>query len=227
MAPEIMRGHYFDVSADIFSFGMILCELICKKTMDQEFLERTLPSFGVDEASLRQNAENGCDPKLIELALACTNAVGKDRPEWRSILKRLKEVELRGGVTENIGTIKVDVEEEKPTIFDLFNVSTTSVLSTHPVAQQDTSAESQEGSDKLVISNVSSVQPSTNSINNVSTSTTTTMTSSTSSTRPLAHRFSIVKSYTMLKCGVCQKRFSIIPGFTAHLECDGNCSELN
>lgn len=41
MAPEMMKGSLYDNKVDIFSFGIIVCEVLSRTISDPDFLPRT------------------------------------------------------------------------------------------------------------------------------------------------------------------------------------------
>lgn len=47
MAPEMLRGFKYDEKVDIFSFGIILCEIIGRVQADPDFMPRT-SDFGLN-----------------------------------------------------------------------------------------------------------------------------------------------------------------------------------
>lgn len=55
MAPEIAMGETFDCQADIFSFGVLLAEVITAREPNDGFLKRTARDFfSVDVNEIRQ-----------------------------------------------------------------------------------------------------------------------------------------------------------------------------
>ncbi|RKP08957.1 kinase-like domain-containing protein, partial [Thamnocephalis sphaerospora] len=89
MAPEIMLGMEFDTAVDVFSFGVVLCELVCRCTTDAGVFTRAVPGFGIDADTVTDNATEGCPDGLLQLALRCTQALPEDRPCWPEILAEL------------------------------------------------------------------------------------------------------------------------------------------
>ena len=105
MAPEIILGIEFDQSVDVFSFGCILCEILAQKVISEKVFPRVIPGFGINPAEVRSRALKGCPEGFINLAIACTSDRPRDRPSWKDILKRLKEIETVLPV-EHIGVVE-------------------------------------------------------------------------------------------------------------------------
>ena len=93
MSPEILLGNEFDLPTDIYSLGVIFCEILARKLADDHTFRRTPPLFNVDEDEVRRLASPGCPPAFIKLALECMAQVPSQRPTTREILDRLREIE--------------------------------------------------------------------------------------------------------------------------------------
>ncbi|RVE49105.1 hypothetical protein evm_006226 [Chilo suppressalis] len=71
MAPEMMNGNLYDEKVDVFSFGIILCEIIGRISADPDVLPRRA-DFGLNEAAFEAAFCRACPPALHRLAaLAC------------------------------------------------------------------------------------------------------------------------------------------------------------
>jgi LIM domain kinase 1 len=115
MSPEIILCIPFGLQVDIFSFGIILLELVlgivADTTIDPNrptvhpLFERIIPGFGVNEEDIKEAAPPDCPPAFLELALNCAHDDPEKRPTTRDILKRLRgiEFELSAQQTRNIG----------------------------------------------------------------------------------------------------------------------------
>ena len=112
MSPEILLGNEFDLPTDIYSLGVIFCEISSRKLADDNTFKRSAPSFAIDQDEVRSLASPGCPPALIQLCIDCLANESSQRPTTRVILDRLREIEAdvlsRPSEAEDlhVGTIK-------------------------------------------------------------------------------------------------------------------------
>ncbi|TRY94038.1 hypothetical protein DNTS_011952 [Danionella cerebrum] len=69
MAPEMLRGEPYDRKVDVFSFGIVLCEILARIPADPEILPRT-QDYGLDVSAFKALV-TGCPQRLLELAANC------------------------------------------------------------------------------------------------------------------------------------------------------------
>ncbi|XP_041972334.1 LIM domain kinase 1 [Aricia agestis] len=71
MAPEMMNGNVYDEKVDVFSFGIVLCEIIGRVSADPDVLPRRA-DFGLHEAAFVDKFCRDCPEPLYRAAfLAC------------------------------------------------------------------------------------------------------------------------------------------------------------
>lgn len=119
MSPEILLGHEFDLPTDIFSLGVILCEIATRKLASETVFRRTPPTFGIDESEVHRLASDGCPPAFLSLCLDCLAEKPDLRPTTREILDRLRDIELevlaRSAADEvHVGSIKFMTGGKRP-----------------------------------------------------------------------------------------------------------------
>nr|XP_006634797.1 PREDICTED: dual specificity testis-specific protein kinase 2 [Lepisosteus oculatus] len=90
MAPEVLRDEPYDEKADVFSYGIILCEVIARIQADPDYLPRT-ENFGLDYHAF-QHMVGDCPPDFLQLAFNCCNMDPKLRPSFPEIVKVLEEI---------------------------------------------------------------------------------------------------------------------------------------
>lgn len=122
MSPEILLGEEFSLSTDVFSMGIILCEIAARKLADDYTFKRAAPTFAIDEAEVRRllGPSTGCPDGFLQLALECLNVDPKRRPDMLTILERLRGIELEVLSRPNeaddvhVGSIKFMTGSKRP-----------------------------------------------------------------------------------------------------------------
>ncbi|KAK7440044.1 hypothetical protein VKT23_017295 [Stygiomarasmius scandens] len=120
MSPEILLGEEFDLPTDIYSFGIILCEIVSRTLADDRHFKRAAPTFSIDTEEVHKLASPGCPPDLIQLCLDCLSVEPSARPTTRDILERLRiiEAEVLARPSEaddvNVGSIKFMTGQRRP-----------------------------------------------------------------------------------------------------------------
>ncbi|XP_073468105.1 uncharacterized protein [Aquarana catesbeiana] len=91
MAPEVLRGDLYNEKADVFSFGIVLCEIIARIPADPDYLPRT-EDFGLDIKSFRELVEPDCPPAFLQLAFQCCWMAPDSRPSFCEVSQRLEDI---------------------------------------------------------------------------------------------------------------------------------------
>ncbi|XP_028664673.1 dual specificity testis-specific protein kinase 1-like [Erpetoichthys calabaricus] len=93
MAPEMLRGEPYDRKVDVFSFGIVLCEILARIPADPEVLPRT-QDYGLDVASFQEMVSE-CPESVLRLAATCCRVEAFKRPSFTEILEELEEAAER------------------------------------------------------------------------------------------------------------------------------------
>ncbi|XP_071952590.1 dual specificity testis-specific protein kinase 1-like [Antedon mediterranea] len=91
MAPECLRNEFFNEKADIFSYGIILCQVIARIQADPNWLPR-LGNFAVDEEGFKCLSSDDCPHDFLQLAFTCCNMEFEKRPSFEQILGMLNKM---------------------------------------------------------------------------------------------------------------------------------------
>ncbi|GAB6022911.1 hypothetical protein CHUAL_007005 [Chamberlinius hualienensis] len=99
MAPECLKGEWYNEKADVFSYGIILCEVIARIEADPDILPR-LENFGLDAVRFKAMCPD-CPTDLFSLAVKCSAMKYKCRPSFAEIEDLLKKIlnDLRKSLT--------------------------------------------------------------------------------------------------------------------------------
>lgn len=89
MAPEVLRGELYDEKADVFAFGIVLCELIARVPADPDYLPRT-EDFGLDVPAFRALVGGDCPLPFLLLAIHCCSMEPRTRAPFTEITQHLE-----------------------------------------------------------------------------------------------------------------------------------------
>ncbi|XP_063989623.1 serine/threonine-protein kinase TNNI3K-like isoform X2 [Diachasmimorpha longicaudata] len=86
MSPECLKGQWYDHRSDIFSFGIVVCELIGRVPADPDVLPRS-DNFGLDYLAVAEIcAAADPPPAFLQLAFNCCTYEPKSRPLFPEIV---------------------------------------------------------------------------------------------------------------------------------------------
>ncbi|XP_037230285.1 dual specificity testis-specific protein kinase 1 [Falco rusticolus] len=91
MAPEVLRGEIYNEKADVFAYGIILCETIARVPADPDYLPRT-EDFGLDVTTFRTMVEAECPAAFLQLAFHCCSMEPASRPSFLEITQCLEGI---------------------------------------------------------------------------------------------------------------------------------------
>ncbi|KFV67771.1 Dual specificity testis-specific protein kinase 1, partial [Dryobates pubescens] len=91
MAPEVLRGDFYNEKADVFAYGIVLCETIARIPADPDYLPRT-EDFGLDVTTFRTMVEIDCPMTFLHLAFHCCSVDPTSRPSFLEITKCLEDI---------------------------------------------------------------------------------------------------------------------------------------
>ncbi|CDF33041.1 Serine/threonine protein kinase [Chondrus crispus] len=93
MAPELLRQDAFNEKSDVFSFGVILWELVmCEKPWRDEHPMQILYKVGNRGLKLPTPPPEQCGPELRQMIVECFADDPSRRPEFRNIAARLEDM---------------------------------------------------------------------------------------------------------------------------------------
>ncbi|XP_019631429.1 PREDICTED: dual specificity testis-specific protein kinase 2-like [Branchiostoma belcheri] len=90
MAPECLRSQRYNEKADVFSFGIVLCEIIARVPADPDYLPRT-ENFGLDYNAFTDMCGD-CPSAFLQLAFNCCNVDVSLRPSFEELVPQLETV---------------------------------------------------------------------------------------------------------------------------------------
>uniref|UniRef100_A0A6M2DAU3 Putative serine/threonine protein kinase n=2 Tax=Rhipicephalus microplus TaxID=6941 RepID=A0A6M2DAU3_RHIMP len=93
MAPEMMTGKLYDEKVDIFSFGIVLCEIIGRVQADPDYLPRS-NDFGLNSVVFKEKFCASCPEPFYRIAFLCCDVDPEKRPPFELLQKWLEGISL-------------------------------------------------------------------------------------------------------------------------------------
>ncbi|XP_032401850.1 LIM domain kinase 1a isoform X3 [Xiphophorus hellerii] len=94
MAPEMIHGKSYDERVDIFSFGIMLCEIIGRVNADPDYLPRAM-DFGLNISGFLENYyPPNCPPAFFPIAALCCDLDADKRPAFSKLEEWLENLKM-------------------------------------------------------------------------------------------------------------------------------------
>ncbi|XP_075071271.1 LIM domain kinase 2 isoform X2 [Mixophyes fleayi] len=94
MAPEMLNGKQYDEKVDVFSFGIVLCEIIGQVYADPDCLPRTI-DYGLNVRLFWEKfVLKDCPPGFYPLATSCCQVEPDQRPDFLYLQDTLTALSL-------------------------------------------------------------------------------------------------------------------------------------
>ncbi|XP_041348192.1 LIM domain kinase 2-like isoform X2 [Gigantopelta aegis] len=84
MAPEMMTTGIYDENVDIFSYGIVVCEIIARVPADPDYMPRTI-DFGLNIDVFSSRLSPDYPSSFLKLAAMCTQMSPDNRPNFDKI----------------------------------------------------------------------------------------------------------------------------------------------
>eukprot|EP01104_Vermistella_antarctica_P009100 TRINITY_DN2320_c0_g1_i2.p1 TRINITY_DN2320_c0_g1~~TRINITY_DN2320_c0_g1_i2.p1 ORF type:complete len:3638 (+),score=457.03 TRINITY_DN2320_c0_g1_i2:486-11399(+) len=91
--PEVLTWKHYGQAADVYSFGIVLWELVaCSHPFAEfsQFKSDFRKKAAISDGGLRPSIPSDCPPGLKSLMIDCWSGKPTDRPDFREILRRIK-----------------------------------------------------------------------------------------------------------------------------------------
>lgn len=116
MAPEMFLDEDYDESVDIFSFGVVLMELLCCRVANQDGFLVRLPQhkFRISVDEFRDALPASCPPAFARLAEQCVAFEPLERPKADAVVAALEELLAQKALLDAADTAPVELRPFTP-----------------------------------------------------------------------------------------------------------------
>jgi len=92
-APELLLGKAYNEKADVFAFGILLCEVITRGKVNLDRLgKKEFNAYALDLDGLRAKVPKDCPGPFWKLAVCCVNYEPEKRPSMKQVDKMLSAI---------------------------------------------------------------------------------------------------------------------------------------
>ncbi|XP_063679167.1 LIM domain kinase 1-like [Bolinopsis microptera] len=88
-APEMILDKPYNLKVDVFSYGIVMCELIARIKADPDYLPRKIIDWGVDETAYRDLVPFDCPEPFLSVVLQCCCPAPELRPPFSKVCEFL------------------------------------------------------------------------------------------------------------------------------------------
>ncbi|XP_038027921.1 dual specificity testis-specific protein kinase 1 isoform X4 [Anas platyrhynchos] len=113
MAPELLRGEIYNEKADVFAYGIILCETIARVPADPDYLPRT-EDFGLNVTAFHTMVGLDCPAAFLQMAFHCCSMEPTSRPSFLEITQCLEGILQHQLGTEGLGAPLFSTRDSLP-----------------------------------------------------------------------------------------------------------------
>ncbi|EGG17042.1 RasGEF domain-containing protein [Cavenderia fasciculata] len=137
VAPEILLGMSYDTSCDVFSFGVVLAELITGRKPGVDLWVRTPETcFDINPTELQSKALPGCPQKLIDMCSLCCTYEPLSRPKFEEVLKILNAIPVPQPIVNELKSPDVlpaqqQQQQQQTNVINLQNNTTSTTTTTN------------------------------------------------------------------------------------------------
>lgn len=104
MAPEMLRGNKYDEKVDVFSFGIIICEIIGRVQADPDFLPRD-NDFGLNWRQFIElfciNEDDPCPEIFYKIGFLCCDLNPDKRPSFKTLQEWFDRITVHCAILGN------------------------------------------------------------------------------------------------------------------------------
>ncbi len=112
MAPEMLNGKKYDEKVDVFSFGIILCEIISRVQADPDYIPRN-HDFSLNcqqfKESFCHSEEDPCPEIFYTIAFLCCDLNPDKRPSFKLLSEWLDRISVHCAIVKNIQHLPIDL----------------------------------------------------------------------------------------------------------------------